>query len=216
MALAGGNFVMGSGDEKPAHAVAVRHFQMAKTLVTNGQYEACVAAGACTPAHVSDGTCYVYNGTYWNQGELLDSFRGKNQPAVCVDWDQAKAFAAWAGGRLPSEAEWEYAARSGGKEQKYPWGDEDATCDKAMIKGCGGATAPVCSRPAGNTAQGLCDMSGNAWEWTSGSAGESPAVTERILRGGAWYNDSMHATSAIRILYAPSSRGGELGFRVAR
>jgi formylglycine-generating enzyme required for sulfatase activity len=127
--IPGGDFSMGAGAEegrpesKPAHRVAIKSFQMSKTMVTNKQYAACVAAGACVPAHFSDGSCYaVWNGRKWEQGKVPPSFQGDDQPVVCVDWAQAKAFAAWAGGRLPSEAEWEYAARGAGKDRKYPWG----------------------------------------------------------------------------------------------
>lgn len=91
-------------------------------------------------------------------------------PVNCVDWEQANQYAKFKGARLPSDAEYEYAATSGGKNQKYPWGNEDETCDKAVMSGkgdygCGSeATMPVCSKPAGNTAKGLCDMVGNVWQ----------------------------------------------------
>jgi formylglycine-generating enzyme required for sulfatase activity len=161
--------------------VTVKPFEMAKTMTTNKQYKACVAAGACSAPSAYAG--------------------GDDNPVVNVDWNQAKAFAQWAEGRLPSEAEWEYAARSGGKDRKYPWGN-DASCAKVVIDSCGGnGTAPVCSKPAGNTTQGLCDMAGNAWEWvqdmfqgwyegapTDGSAWEyerGPNDSDsRVIRGG--------------------------------
>jgi formylglycine-generating enzyme required for sulfatase activity len=146
-----------------------------------------------------------------------------------VDWNQAKTFSAWVGGRLPSEAEWEYAARSAGKDRKYPWGDEDATCERAVISGCGSATAPVCSKPAGNTQQGLCDMAGNAWEWvqdwyhgsyngapTDGSAWESPTGSYRVGRGGSWNYPADIARSAYRGSLVPGFRNYYLGFRPAR
>ena len=140
------------GSENGGRIITIKSFQMAKTLVTNKQYKACVAAGACTPVPPAQ-----------NFGAAFD---GGEQPVVGVSWDQAKAFSKWVGGRLPSEVEWEYAARSGGKNQRFPWGNEEATCARAVLMGCGyNATAPVCSKPDGNTVQGLCDMTGNAEEW---------------------------------------------------
>ncbi len=241
--IPGGSFMMGSanpaegrGDEGPAHRVSVRSFQLAKTEVTFKQYKACVDAGACAAAHVSDGTCYLWVGSSWVQGSLPDPFLGDDQPVLCVDWAQAEAFARWAGGRLPSEAEWEYAARGAGKEHKYPWGDEDATCGRAVIdeggNGCGrDATWPVCSKTAGNTAQGLCDMAGNAWEWVQdwdhysykgapidGSAWESPAGVDRVLRGGAWHFIAEDVRTARRSGRGPNpgTRSVDLSFRPAR
>ena len=231
--IPGGAFTMGSADadlarSRPMHRVTVKAFRMAKTLVTNKQYKACVADGACTPAHVSDGTCYIDNGGKWSQGSLPGSFLRDDQPAVCVDWEQAEKFAQWANGRLPTEAEWEYAARSAGKKQPYPWGSEAPTCQRAVAAGCGGAaTAPVCSKPAGNTQQGLCDMAGNAWEWVadgahetySGASGDGSvwgAGPYRMFRGGAWDYDLGNVRSAVRYFYTPDRRNNDLGFRLAR
>ena len=201
VSIPGGSFLMGSGadDEAPVHDVAIKPFQMAKTLATVEQYKACVDAGACTPP---------VTGGYCNWGVA----GRENHPINCVDWGQAQAFSSWAGGRIPSEAEWEYAARSAGKDWKYPWGNDTATCETAVISGCtGGGTAPVCSKPLGNTQQGLCDMAGNVWEWvqdwyhdsyngapTDGGVWESPAGSARVVRGGSWYLDASYARAAIR------------------
>jgi formylglycine-generating enzyme required for sulfatase activity len=94
----------------------------------------------------------------------------------CVSWSQAATFCAWAGGRLPTEAEWEYAARSRGREIEYPWGNQAPTCEYAVIPdeggvfGCGmDRTFPVCSKELGNTDQTLCDMTGNVSEWLQDS-----------------------------------------------
>ena len=215
--------------------MTVPTFEMTKTAVTFRQYRACVSAGGCTPAHVDDGTCWVWTGSGGEQDTLPSSFQGDSQPVVCVDWDQAQAFATWAGGRLPSEAEWEYAARSGGQDWKYPWGDEGATCARAVMAdgmdaGCGrDSTWPVCSKPNGNTTDGLCDMAGNVWEWvqdwyhdsyneapTDGSAWESPTGSSRVLRGGSWGNDAGYVRAADRAYDSPRSRFAYLGFRLAK
>ena len=221
--IPGGSFMMGTNnddsagdfsDAKPVHRVTVPSFYMSKTLVTNKQYQSCVSAGACTPNS--------------DQGSAFD---GDNQPVVGVDWNQARTFAQWAGGRLPSESEWEYAARSAGKDRKYPWGDGDP-CSRAVISGCGQntqATARVCSMPSGNTEQGLCDMAGNAWEWvedwyhgsyngapTDGSAWVDPAGSFRVNRGGSWNYGASGARAAFRGNGVPGFRDYYLGFRVAR
>ncbi len=224
--IPGGSFNMGSedgdSDEMPVHIVMVPTFEMGKTQVTVDQYRACVDAGACTAPSTSE---------WCNWGQ---SDRGKH-PINCVDWNQAQAFATWAGGRLPSEAEWEYAARSGGGDCKYPWGDEDATCERAVMNdgsgyGCGrDSTWPVCSKLKGNTTHGLCDMAGNVWEWvqdwyhysyngapTDGLAWESPTGSDRVFRGGSWNHGASLVRAAFRDGNSPGIRNDDLGFRVAR
>jgi formylglycine-generating enzyme required for sulfatase activity len=215
--IPGGILTMGTTDadlvwSRPAHRVTVKPFEMTKTLVTNKQFKACVAAGECSAA-----------ASYGAQ------YEGDDQPVVGVNWNQAEAFSAWAGGRLPSESEWEYAARSAGKDQKFPWGDGAATCANAVISGCGnGATAPVCSKTAGNTQQGLCDMAGDAWEWVEdwfhpsydGAPADGSAWNDagpgRVFRGGTMDDDAGDARSAIRGYGVPTGRSGGLSFRVVR
>ena len=227
MTIPGGSFMMGSNsgsnDEKPVHRVTVGTFRMSKTEVTVAQYRACVDAGRCTKPNT---------GTYCNWGK---AGRGAH-PVNCVDWKQSRTFCGWAGGRLPSEAEWEYAARSGGKSWKYPWGNTAATCSRAVMdhggNGCGKQrTWPVCSKTAGNTVHGLCDMAGNVWEWVEdcwhanyegapadGSAwlGCDPAQDQVSLRGGSWTDAAALMPAARRGGGGSGGRSAALGFCVAR
>jgi len=236
--IRGGGFWMGSprgsSGERPVHRVRVAGFRMGRSEVTVAQYLRCVKSGTCTRPHWDDGTCKVATGRRWRKGVLPASFRGRSQPVVCVDWSQARAFCRWAGGRLPSEAEWEYAARSRGMNRRYPWGNAGPSCGRVVMDhrglGCGrGRTWPVCSKPAGNTAQGLCDMAGNVWEWLEdrshadyrGAPSTSRAWTEgtdfrRVLRGGSWNRAANTLRAANRASFKPSFNSDFYGFRCAR
>jgi formylglycine-generating enzyme required for sulfatase activity len=222
----GGTFSMGADYAQP-HEVTIKTFEMSKTLVTVEQYAECVINGACTAPDTTGDTCN------WGKAHR------QSDPINCVDWEQANQFAAFEGARLPSEAEYEYAAKNGGKNQRYPWGNLEATCDKAAIErrgtdngGCGGwGTMPVCSKPAGNTAQGLCDMVGNVSEWmqdtshasyvdapTDGSAWEGTKsfdIRTRMVRGGDW-SDSLTWADRHGMSNDIADRRDNLGIRLAR
>ena len=187
---------------------------------TVGQYRKCVEAGACTAPDTGT-TCN------WGQSGRED------HPINCVDWNQAQAFAKWAGGRLPTGKEWTYAATSRGKSWKYPWGYEEATCSRAIMddggEGCGqNRTWPVCSKPAGNSKQGVCDLAGNVWEWVqdglyetySGAPGDGRAweggASYRVVRGGSWSNAASGLRASYRSGGVPTYRIYALGFRLAR
>jgi iron(II)-dependent oxidoreductase len=212
----------------PVHEVAVKAFDMAKTAVTVEQYAECVIKGQCTEPNTG-GFC-----NWGKTGQRL-------HPVNCVDWNQANQYAKFKGARLPSESEWEYAAKSGGKNQKYPWGNEDATCDRAVMYGNGGcgcgtdSTMPVCSKPAGNTRIGgltadkqLCDMAGNVWQWvqdkfqesytgspTDGGAFEG-AGSSRVLRGGSFSDGGANLRADLRNYGDPGNHGAYFGLRLAR
>ncbi len=210
--LPAGTFLMGSDDraedEKPVHSVTVASFEMDATEVTVRAYRACVESGMCSEA----GLGFSCNWHWPNRDD---------HPVNCVDWYQATTFCAWAGKRLPTEEEWEYAAR-GRQSREYPWGSKEPTegllCayhDSSI------GTCEVASFPAGDTPTGLHDMIGNVWEWTASRycPYDKPECSEksRVSRGGGWiYGLPADLCAAIRSWGKPTRRMGILGFRCAR
>jgi serine/threonine-protein kinase len=181
-------------DEKPGRSVSVDAFSIDRTEVTVAQYRDCVEAGRCTdPA--TTGSCN------WGQAGRDD------HPVNCVDWSKAKAYCEWAGKRLPTEAEWEKAAR-GTDGRKYPWGN-DWSASKANVGDDG--TKPVGSYPSGASPYGAVDMAGNVWEWVSDKVGDG-----RGLRGGSWNNNARLARASNRFSYDPDTRSNYVGFRCAQ
>ncbi len=165
----------------PKHRVTIPTFEIAKTETTVAQYRACVEAGVCSePAEFTPELKKEYmhapDVDYYHRNR---DGKYDNYPVHLVNWRQAKEYCEWVGGRLPTEAEWEYAARSQGKDYNMPWGQVDwqefskdeANVQKYVVSyvtrdKTGERTAlPVCSHPAGNTEQGVCDMVGNVAEW---------------------------------------------------
>jgi len=189
MYVPAGEFLMGSedsdayDDEAPEHTVNLDAYWIDKTEVTNEMYKACVNAGKCdAPSSTSD----------------YDNPEYSNHPVVYVSWDDATTYCQWAGRRLPTEAEWEKAAR-GTDGRKYPWGDEAPTDGLANFNWNVGDTTPVGNYPDGASPYGALDMAGNVWEWVNDfydenyyatSPRNSPpgpsASAPRVLRGGSW------------------------------
>jgi formylglycine-generating enzyme required for sulfatase activity len=210
-----GEFLMGlslypDGNEYPQHTVYVDGFWIGKYEVTMAQYRRCVEAGACKKPVDRD---WYRNPDY------------ANCPAVYVRWRDMQAYAQWAGGRLPTEAEWEKAAR-GTDGLTYPWGDvwDPSRCN---TKGGGpGEVTPVGKySPAGDSPYGVSDMAGNAWEWTSsllrpypynpGDGREDPNSTEpRVARGGGWSFVPDTSRSWFRYVFKDDDYGRSLGFRL--
>jgi serine/threonine-protein kinase len=232
-----GEFLMGSTeadseaaeDEKPQHTVHLDAFWIDKTEVSNAQYRQCVEAATCRAPTTCD----------WEEPTNDDGSK-TDHPVVCVSWHDAQAYCQWAGARLPTEAEWEKAARGSGGPI-YPWGydfdcskgnfDDETQYDDYVVpggEGCDGyvRTAPVGSFPAGASPYGVLDMAGNVWEWVADwydadYYGASPARNPpgpdageyRVLRGGSWYPRSGYARAANRGNGNPDYRVTYIGFR---
>jgi formylglycine-generating enzyme required for sulfatase activity len=222
-----GDFLMGSvnsdssasDDEKPQRTVYLDAYWIDQTEVTNAQYALCVAAGVCQPP--SETQSYTRS-SYYGDAQY------DNYPVIYVSWNEAAAYCAWVGGRLPTEAEWEKAAR-GTDGRIYPWGNQDPNCQLVNYSSCAGDTSAVGSYPAGASPYGLLDMAGNVWEWVqdrysdsyyaSSPASNPPGPSSgdyRVLRGGAWLNESRNARSADRGWLNPGNRYDSGGFRCSR
>jgi formylglycine-generating enzyme required for sulfatase activity len=234
-----GEFRMGSArtgdpqamdEEIPQHTVYLDAYWIDRTEVTNGQYALCVARQACTRPHDNSS---MTRGSYYSDKQYA------SYPVVFVSWEQAKAYCTWAGRHLPSEAEWEKAAR-GPDGRMYPWGSAfdglrtnycDVNCPHAWKDGAFDDgytdTAPVGEYPGGASPYGALDMSGNIYEWvldwyapygradlfnpTGPSAG-----LEHIIRGGAFGDDPGHVRAAVRGHRDIAANGTNfIGFRCA-
>jgi formylglycine-generating enzyme required for sulfatase activity len=210
-----GEFLMGSNapyyvDESPQQRVYLDAFWIDKTEVSNEQYDKCVEAGACAPSGCADDV----------------RFNDPRQPAVCVSWYDAVQYAAWAGGRLPTEAEWEKAAR-GCDGREYPWGDKFDSERANTWEGGVQRTTPVGHySPQGDSPYGAADMAGNAYEWTStlfkgypydadDGREDAGATGFRVARGGSFLLNYRGCCCAARVPGGPGARSTSIGFRVA-
>ncbi|MFM7200092.1 MAG: formylglycine-generating enzyme family protein, partial [Myxococcota bacterium] len=211
---------VGEPDERPRRQVKIPAFQMSKTEVTVAQYRACFdAKGAGCTEPRTGGSCN------WKVAGR------ENHPINCVDWEQAKAYAAWLSGvmgqtvGLPSEAQWEYAAR-GPESRTYPWGEEAPTPKRADYGNNVKSTTSVGQYPEGASWVGALDMAGNVWEWVEdcyednyndapkdGSARTVCAGSIRVLRGGSWFYVASFLRGADRLRGRPSGRYSIVGFR---
>jgi serine/threonine-protein kinase len=214
-----GTFQMGvpAGDAAPVHSVTLAPFFLDQFEVTNARYRACEAAGGCTPpARRGSDT----RGGYYTD-PAFDQF-----PVLNVTWDQANAFCQNAGGRLPTEAEWEYAA-TGGDGRRYPWGND---FDRTLVPVSVADTQAVGSFPGGVSPFGVYDMAGNVLEWVNDwysdgyyavSPPENPqgpdAGVRKVLRGGSFGNpDANIYLTTRRFSRAPNGADVDIGFRCMR
>jgi hypothetical protein len=184
---------------------------IARTETTVAQYRRCVAAGACTAPD-------THGAATWNGGK-------EDHPINNVDWEQATAFCRWAGGRLPTAAEWQQVASNGGSTA-YPWGDSEPDGSRANFcdRNCKSiwkteddddgfaTTSPVCAFHLGHNRDGVCDLAGNVHEWTA--SGWNSGYKES--RGGSWNNSPPNLRASNRSWNGPGLRVDSLGFRCAQ
>ena len=217
----GDAFSEGGPDELPVHNVCISAFEMDVHEVTNAEYRQCVTFGGCTaPSDSSSHTRPTYYGD-----PAYDDF-----PVIWVDWYKAEDYCTWAEKRLPTEAEWEYAARGGLAGKRYPWGDTISGTD-ANYWDSGDPWDNDTSEVEyyGPNGYGLYDMAGNVWEWvndwyqedyyTVSPPNDPPGPgsgTDRVLRGGSWNSNSDYLRVANRDYDLPDNETDFLGFRCAR
>jgi formylglycine-generating enzyme required for sulfatase activity len=206
--------------EEPVHSVKLDAYYIDKYEVTNAQYKACVAAGACQPPQ--EVFSFIRSDYYTNA-------QFDNYPVIYVTWQDANQFCSWRGGRLPSEAEWEKAARGNIDQRVYPWGNTAPSCALANFnpgEHCKRDPNAVGSYPEGASLFGVMDMSGNVSEWVAdwflfnyyqSSPAENPtgpnSGTSRVLRGGSWTNNLNKLQVSNRDNLEPGIASNNIGFR---
>jgi len=219
IAIKGGAFQMGSAqgdpDERPPHEVTVSDFQMDRFEVTNTLFDAFVQATGYQTENEKGGKAQT-----WRTFSTPDT---TDNPVVMVTWADANAYCQWAGKRLPTEAEWEYAAR-GTDGRIYPWGnDYDPSKFNGKASGIHG-TVHVGSYPSGESAFGIDDMAGNVWEWTAdwyqaypgGPASQFYGEKFRVTRGGGWFDEQKQVRASNRSSADPTAANDDLGFRCVK
>ena len=211
-------------DESPVHRVQLEAYRMGRYPVTVGEYSMFIDAGG-----YSNEACWNH-GHFgeWKEPADWDTQLGHlNRPVVRVNWFEASAYAAWKGGRLPTEAEWERAA-CGAEGRRYPWGDANPDGSLLNYDGNAGFPTPVGIYPRGASIEGILDMAGNVGEWCSdwyakkyykNSPKENPtgpsSGSSRVLRGGSWSNNRWNCRSSYRYYcFGPAERYDYFGFRL--
>ncbi len=226
----------GFSDEHPEHTVYLSDYYIDITEVTNSQYRSCVLAGVCSEPAITNSRTHE---DYYISPEF------DNYPVVNVTWFQAETYCRWAGKRLPTEAEWEKAARGDADERNYPWGNEPPTCDLANYgevielddgstqTGCVGDADATGARPSGASPYGVMDMAGNVAEWVADWYDENyynpdlfpdnssnpkgpPTGSVKVVRGGSFADHAYFIRVPSRGHQNPYLGLPQIGFRCAK
>ncbi len=208
-----GSFTMGYGGDAPIHSISLDAYWIQQTKVTNRMYDQCVRAGGCTSPTQELG------------GPVFTNPSFASNPVVGVTWDQAQAYCSWMQGGLPTEAQWEKAAR-GANGNTYPWGEAEPTCGLLNFGNCYGRTTNVNTYEDGKSPFGLYDMTGNVFEWvfdwydeayytTSPTANPTGPLTGKYrgVRGSSFETEDIQVLPAIRRYNEPTDAGRATGFR---
>lgn len=208
--LSGGFFMPGNSSTQ----MKVTPFSIMDREVTLAWYAQCVSLGPCSPPG-TDATCV------WGERAGLDEDKHKHKPVNCVSWAQAQEFCSWKGFRLPTEVEWEFAARAGGQDILYPWGNSPAPdCGNCNSAGCsvgGNSLRTVCEDSSGNTVEGVCDLAGNVAELVADVRNDLYAEQcgqgQHVARGGSYRDGSGHCVVSDRQCLDGDNRDAAIGFR---
>lgn len=238
VAVPAGSFWMGAQDaqpaarnydpdamhnERPVHRVELPAYRIGRYPVTVAEYRKFLEDGGYeNPSWWTAGGF----GLYAKPEDWQVQLRHPTRPVTWVCWYEAQAYCRWAGCRLPSEAEWEHAAR-GDDGRRYPWGDAPPDATRMNYAGQIGSPTPVGVYPLGNSPLGIADLAGNVWEWCEdaygpyGQNGPKPsrptgAQIERVVRGGAWHGQAIDCRVSARSPLRPDHRDVHVGFRVVR
>jgi formylglycine-generating enzyme required for sulfatase activity len=193
----GGSDQLAQTDERPVHSVTVSPFWIDKLEVTNGMYQLCVQSGKCKAPREDKSATHA---NYFTSKDFADF------PVILVSWQDASSYCAWAGRRLPTEAEWELAARGAGAARLFPWGDQVPDASLANFDFAAKDTLRVGSSPNGASPFGALDMAGNVWEWVNDYYSpdyynQSNGLTDptgpkgtdggsKVIRGGSWADNA--------------------------